>query len=71
MRIFEANISNSVIDYFVKSNNLLLNSINTELEAICGIKGFFSSQIEIEELTKTVLTNKYESVNQQIDIETS
>lgn len=58
MRIFEANITNSVIDYFVNSNNLLMNYINTELKAICGIKGFFSSQIEIDELTEKIPVNK-------------
>lgn len=58
MRVFEANITNSVIDFFENTKTLLLKIINAELEIICGIKDFFNSQIEIDELSEILSTNK-------------
>ena len=58
MRVFEANITNSVIDFFEKAKILSLKLINAELFIICGIKNFFSSQIEIDELKETISDNK-------------
>ena len=58
MRVFNANITNSVIDFFDNTKLLSLKLINTELELICGIKNFFSSQIEINELIELISTNK-------------
>lgn len=58
MHIFEANIPFSVIDFFSNTKDLSLRSINAELELICGIKNFFVSQMDIDELTELISITK-------------
>ncbi len=57
MKIFEANITNSVIDYFDNFDDLSIELINSKLKTICGINSFFTIQSEIDELT-TIFANK-------------
>jgi len=59
MKIFEANISNSVINFFENSDRLSFDSLNSKIESICGINHFFATQSEIKELTNTILNTKY------------
>ena len=59
MKIFEANISNSVIHFFDNSNELSIDSLNTQIRSICGINNFFAMQSEIDKLTNTILNTKY------------
>ena len=57
MRVFGANITSGVIDFFEKRDKRLsLDLINSELEKICGIKYFFSSQTEISDFFQAILT---------------
>jgi len=55
MKIFEANITNSAIGFFEYSKELSLENLNSELKFICGINSFFTSQLEIDILTKDLL----------------
>ncbi len=55
MKIFGANITNSAIGFFEYSKELLLENLNSELKFICGINSFFTSQLEIDILTKDLL----------------
>ncbi|MCK5169473.1 MAG: hypothetical protein KAQ75_06320 [Bacteroidales bacterium] len=59
MKIFEANISNSVIHFFDNSNELSIDFLNTQIRSICGINCFFAMQSEIDELKNTILNTKY------------
>ena len=58
MKIFEAKITNSVIDFFDNFDNLSVEFINSKLKSICGINSFFTIQSEIDELTTTIFSNK-------------
>ena len=54
MKIFEANITHSVIDFFENSISLSVEDFNSEIESICGINFFFETPSELEELIDTV-----------------
>ena len=58
MKIFEANIPNSVIGFFDEFDNLSIDFINTKLKSICGINLFFTKQSELDELSIAISTNK-------------
>ncbi|MCH7612765.1 MAG: hypothetical protein IIB45_05335 [Candidatus Marinimicrobia bacterium] len=58
MRIFKANISETGIRYFNKIENKQLIYVNDNLKFLCGINYFFNSQTEIDELFKTISSNK-------------
>ena len=58
MKVFEANITNPAIDFFDNSNELLLETLNSELKSICGINSFFTTQLEIDALTTAILSKK-------------
>ena len=58
MKIFEANIHNSVIEYFCEFDNISVEFINTEIKSICGINSFFTKQSELDELSTTISDNK-------------
>ncbi len=57
MKVFKANITNSVIEYFKKSNNLPLAIINSKIMSVCGIKSFFSNQSEVNELLIAIIAD--------------
>ncbi len=59
MRIFEANISNSAIDFFTNnSDELSIENINSKIKTISGINSFFETQSELHELFNTISCNK-------------
>ena len=58
MKIFEANITQSVINLFEKSKGLSFSEINIKLKSTCGINVFFENQLELNELIDTVSSNK-------------
>jgi len=58
MKVFEANISYSAIDFFEKSKELSFESLNSKLKSICGINNFFEMQSELDELVNTISSNK-------------
>ncbi|MEA3503991.1 MAG: hypothetical protein U9R32_02175, partial [Bacteroidota bacterium] len=58
MKVFEANITNSVIDFFENSKELLVENLNSKIKSICGINGFFELQSELDELINTISNNK-------------
>jgi len=59
MRIFEANISGYCINFFESLNKLPLDILNSKIKSICGIASFFATQSEIDELTGTILNQKF------------
>jgi hypothetical protein len=58
MKVFEANITNSVIDFFEKSKGQLIENLNSKIKSICGINAFFELQSELDELINTISNNK-------------
>ena len=58
MKVFEANITNSVIDFFENSKGLLVENLNSKIKSMCGINGFFELQSELDELINTISNNK-------------
>jgi hypothetical protein len=58
MKVFEANITYSVIDFFEKSKELSFEDINEKLKSISGINTFFKRQYEFDELTNTISIQK-------------
>ncbi len=58
MKVFEANISYSVIDFFEKSKRLSLEDINKKVKSISGINAFFKKQYEFDELVNTIFDEK-------------
>jgi hypothetical protein len=57
MKVFEANISNAVLEFFLDSEDLSIGFINSKIKTICGINAFFSSQSEIKELSAAISDN--------------
>ncbi|RLD54065.1 MAG: hypothetical protein DRJ01_18550 [Bacteroidetes bacterium] len=58
MRVFDANITNSVIVFFENSKDLSIEDLNSKINAICGINTFFEMQSELDELINTISNNK-------------
>ncbi|RLD42435.1 MAG: hypothetical protein DRI89_07265 [Bacteroidetes bacterium] len=58
MIVFNANIPDSVIEFFGNYDDLPISFINSELRSICGINSFFTAQSEIGHLVKTIHANK-------------
>jgi hypothetical protein len=54
MKIFEANISYSLIDFFENSKELTTEQLNSKIKTICGINVFFELQSELDELFNTI-----------------
>ncbi len=54
MNFFAANISDSCVKFFQDLNDFSLKIINNKLEIICGIKSFFNSQTELDELRNLI-----------------
>lgn len=67
MKIFEANISHQVSDFFRRKLNrtATLATANQKMFDACGIKHFFDSEVEFETLKEIVCTN--ESVVEEPD----
>ena len=63
MKVFEANINNSVIDYFENSKTSSIENLNAEIKLICGINAFFEIQSELDELINTIL-NEINIINE-------
>jgi len=58
MKVFEANITNSIIEFFGNLDNLSIEFINPQLKSICGINSFFTIQSEIDELSTALFVKK-------------
>ncbi len=58
MKIFKANITYTVIDFFESSKELSIEHLNSKIKAICGINAFFELQSELDELINTISNNK-------------
>ncbi len=58
MKIFEANITHPLIDFFDNSKELAIEHLNSKIKAISGINAFFEIQSELDELNNTISTNK-------------
>lgn len=58
MRIFEANITNRIIDYFNKRQTITFDEINSEINTISGIIDFFENEEELTELRTKLLTEQ-------------
>ena len=63
MKIFEANIPYSLIDFFETSKGLNIELLNSKIKAICGINAFFELQSELDELINTI-SNKKNTVSE-------
>jgi tRNA1(Val) A37 N6-methylase TrmN6 len=55
MKIFEAHITNNIIDFFVKRKTQTFSEINSEINAISGIINFFDNEIELLDLKQKFL----------------
>jgi len=58
MKIFEANITNSLIVFFEKYKELTIEQLNQKVKVICGINTFFELQCELVELINTISNYK-------------
>ncbi len=58
MKVFEANITCSVIDFFEKSKEISFENINKKIKTISGINAFFKKQLELDELINTISNTK-------------
>ncbi len=58
MKVFEANITNSVIAFFANSKGLSIDNLNSKIKSTCGIVTFFEIQSELDELINTISSNK-------------
>ncbi len=58
MKLFEANITNSVIGFFENSKELSIENVNSKIKSTCGINTFFEIQSELDELINTISNNK-------------
>ena len=58
MKLFEANITNSVIAFFKNSKELSIENVNSKIKSTCGINAFFEIQSELDELINTISNNK-------------
>ena len=54
MKVFEANITNSVITFFENSKGQPIEILNSKIKSICGINTFFEAQSELDELIDTI-----------------
>jgi len=50
MKIFEANITSRIIEFFNKRKEFAFDEINSEIKAISGLIKFFDSEIELSDL---------------------
>jgi hypothetical protein len=58
MKVFEANITNSVIVFFENSKKLSIENLNSKIKSTCGINIFFEIQSELDELIDAISNNK-------------
>ena len=58
MKIFEANISDTAIDFFKKSKLLSFESANSKVKSICGINTFFETQSDFDKLLNAIIKEK-------------
>ena len=58
MKVFGANITNSVIVFFENSKELSIENANSKIKSTCGINAFFEIQSELDELINTISNNK-------------
>ena len=58
MKIFKANISSSVIDFFENLKVFSFEKINVKLKSICGINSFFTNPAELDELINAISYKK-------------
>jgi hypothetical protein len=58
MKVFNANITYSVIEFFEKFKKFSYENINEEIKLISGINTFFNNQLELDELTNTISSEK-------------
>ncbi len=58
MKVFDANITNSVIDFFENSKRLSIDDLNLKIKSICGINIFIKQQSELDELLNTISENR-------------
>ena len=58
MKLFEAHITHSIIDFFENSKELTIECFNSKIKSICGINTFFELQSELDELINTISNNK-------------
>lgn len=54
MKVFEANITNSVIDFFEIVKDFSFENINKKIKSISGIDSFFNNQLEFDELINAI-----------------
>lgn len=58
MKVFEANITYPVIDFFQNLKEISFRNINIKLRSISGIYSFFNNQLEFDELLNTISDKK-------------
>jgi hypothetical protein len=58
MKVFNANITYSVIEFFEKRKKLSYENINKEIKSVSGINSFFNNQLELDELINTISSEK-------------
>ena len=63
MKVFKANITNSVIDFFENTKELSIENLNSKIKSICGINAFFEIQSELDELINTI-SNEINIINE-------
>jgi len=57
MRIFDANITISTIEFFKQNQVLSLELMNQKLKSVCGVNSFFDSQFEVDNLLSKIINN--------------